>query len=117
MEFPLDGRGGGSRFGRFIKTTAALFSNQSGASLVVTALALPVILGVAGLGFDVAIRYMESRQIQTVADNAALRAVVEMNHDPDRTAEKPARQRPCGGQMRAGPVSSKCWSRRSASSP
>ena len=65
-----------------------LVQDRSGASMIFTALALPVILGMAGLGFDSAIWYMEKRQNQTVADNAALTATMELNRDPTLTEEE-----------------------------
>ena len=60
-----------------------LARDQSGATLALTAVALPVIIGMAGLGLDAAIWYMEKRQNQSVADNAVLTAVLELNADAD----------------------------------
>jgi Flp pilus assembly protein TadG len=59
-----------------------LARQEAGTSLIFTALALPMILGMAGLGFDATIWYMSKRQNQTVADNAVLAAVVEMARNP-----------------------------------
>jgi Flp pilus assembly protein TadG len=59
-----------------------LARQEAGSSLMFTALALPVVLGMAGLGFDATLWYMTKRQNQTVADNAVLAAVVEMTRNP-----------------------------------
>jgi Flp pilus assembly protein TadG len=59
-----------------------LARQEAGTSLMFTALALPVVLGMAGLGFDATLWYMTKRQNQTVADNAVLAAVVELPRNP-----------------------------------
>src|SRR3546814_12559781 len=49
-----------------------ILGDQRGAIAVITALALPVLLGFAALGVDVAGWYAQARAIQTAADAAAL---------------------------------------------
>ena len=50
-------------------------SNRRGSVLLWLASALPVILGMSGLGFDATLWYMERRITQAAADSAALAAV------------------------------------------
>ena len=52
-------------------------ADERGALAVITALALPVLLGFAALGVDVAGWYAQSRAIQTAADAAAVSAALE----------------------------------------
>ena len=54
---------------------STFLGNRSGGSMVLFAFSLPILLGMAGLGYDAVIWYMTKRQIQTVADNAALSGV------------------------------------------
>ncbi|MDH3918852.1 MAG: pilus assembly protein TadG-related protein [Rhodospirillales bacterium] len=64
----------GRRLGRFL-------SDQAGASFVITALAFPVVLGMAGLGIDAAMWYQDKRQNQTIADNAAVAGRIALSRD------------------------------------
>jgi hypothetical protein len=52
--------------------------DRSGTSLIFTALTFPVLLGMAGLGFDATLWYMERRQNQSIADNASLAGVMAL---------------------------------------
>lgn len=63
-------------------TIARFAGEQSGASFLFAALALPIILGAAGLGFDATIWYLTKRQNQSIADNAVLAATVALTRDP-----------------------------------
>jgi len=53
--------------------------STNGATLVYFALMLPVIVGLAGLGFDATLWFMEKRQLQSVADSSALAAAYSMS--------------------------------------
>jgi Flp pilus assembly protein TadG len=63
------------RLARWAGFPRALLADRSGGALVFSALALPVILGAAALALDVASWYSTKRQIQTVADAAAMAGV------------------------------------------
>ena len=52
--------------------------DQSGATLVFSALAMALVLGMAGLGFDATFWFMTKRQIQTVADVSVISGVTVM---------------------------------------
>ncbi len=65
----------------------AFLGNETGASFVFATLALPVLLGMAGLAFDSTIWYMEKRQNQSVADTASMVAAMEVYRNPDITDE------------------------------
>jgi hypothetical protein len=67
-----------NRLAGSIRALSTFFGNQSGSSFVAVAIAFPAILGMAALGFDTTIWYMTKRQIQTVADDAALVGTIEM---------------------------------------
>ena len=68
----------GGRLRRRARDLSAFLRNQSGATFVAIAIAFPVLLGMAALGFDTTIWYMTKRQIQTVADDAALVGTIEL---------------------------------------
>jgi hypothetical protein len=72
-----------ARLARCTRVLTTFPRERSGASMIFTALALPVVLGMAGLAFDGAIWYLEKRENQTVADNAALLAIMELHRDPN----------------------------------
>ena len=67
------------RLRRRARDLSAFLRNQSGATFVAVAIASPVLIGMAALGFDTTIWYMTKRQIQTVADNAALVGIIELS--------------------------------------
>jgi Flp pilus assembly protein TadG len=64
------------------RSLTAFLANQAGASFIITALAFPVVLGMAGLGVDGVLWYMDKRENQTVADNAAVAATIALSRDP-----------------------------------
>lgn len=57
---------------KLVKTLKGILSDTQGATLVYFGLMLPIIMGFAGLGYDASMWYMEKRQIQSVADSAAI---------------------------------------------
>ena len=57
-----------------------LHAEEAGQSLVILALAMVVMLGMAALGIDVATWYTEHHQTQVVADSAALAAANCLAH-------------------------------------
>jgi Flp pilus assembly protein TadG len=61
----------------------SLIRDTSGNVLVITALSAPILLGMAALGFDVISWYMIKRDAQTIADNTALAATVELQRGSD----------------------------------
>lgn len=71
------------RLARYGRSPNAFLGNETGASFVFVALALPVLLGMAGLAFDSTIWYMEKRQNQSVADTASMVAAMELYRNPD----------------------------------
>jgi hypothetical protein len=58
-----------------------VLGNQAGGMLMFTAIAFPVLLGMAGLGVDAALWYANKRHNQTVADNAALAGTIALTRD------------------------------------
>ena len=64
---------------------STFLSNRAGGSMMVFAFTLPILLGAAGLGYDAVIWYMTKRQIQTVADNAALSGVYALVRNENYT--------------------------------
>jgi hypothetical protein len=67
---------------------AALASDRSGNVAVVTALALPVLIGAAGLGVETSYWYLTQRSMQNAADSAAVAAATI--GDPNFEAEAKA---------------------------
>lgn len=57
---------------KIYKLLSRVRKSDSGLALVYYALIMPIFLGFAGLGFDATLWFMEKRQMQTVADSAAL---------------------------------------------
>ena len=60
--------------------------DQRGAAMVVFALAVPALVGFAGLGVETGLWYLTKRQAQTAADAAALAAAIELSHGSNSTA-------------------------------
>lgn len=60
----------------------SLVKSQRGGTFALLAITLPALIGMAGLGYDATIWYMTKRQIQTVADNAALSGVYTLRENP-----------------------------------
>ena len=58
---------------------------KAGMSIMFVAFAMPVILGFAALGLDVSMWYLDRRENQTLADNIALAATIELNRDSSVT--------------------------------
>lgn len=65
-----------------IKRIKSFATNCRGGSMILFGLSLPVLIGMAGLGYDATIWYMTKRQIQTVADNAVLTGVYTLEANP-----------------------------------
>lgn len=68
-------------FGKIRKLLSNIKSNQSGTTLVYFGLAMPVIAGFAGMGFDASMWYMEKRVLQNVTDSSALAAAYASSKD------------------------------------
>ena len=64
--------------------------DKSGNVLVMTALTAPILLGMAALGFDVISWYMMKRNAQTIVDNAALAATLELQRGSEPADVKSA---------------------------
>lgn len=63
----------------------SLASNTSGNAMLFTALALPVLVGAAGYGTDMAQLYMWKRELQHSVDQAALAGAYALADDPHST--------------------------------
>ena len=59
---------------------ARLWGDRSGVSFITTALTLPVIIGMTGLGVDVTFWFKDRRELQTIADSAAVAGAVARNN-------------------------------------
>jgi Flp pilus assembly protein TadG len=70
------------------RSLSAFLGNQAGASFVIAALTFPVLLGAAGIGVDAVLWYMDKRQNQTVADNAAVAATIAYTRDGSLSQSK-----------------------------
>jgi hypothetical protein len=62
---------------RLAGSTRAFIADRRGAILAVTAVAMPVLVGFAGLGVEVGIWYVDKRDLQTAADASALSGAFE----------------------------------------
>ncbi len=75
-----------SRTLSWLKTRPRLWQDEVGGLLAYTALALPVMLGFAGLSVDISLWYADARQGQSAADSAAIAGALEVmrsNSDED----------------------------------
>ncbi len=72
-----------SLFAKASRFFSKLRDDQSGSVLVYTALAMPVLLGVAGLSVDVALWHAQKRLVQTAADSAAVAGALELMRRQD----------------------------------
>ena len=75
---------------QFARRIDALFRDVRGAVLVYTALAMPVFLGVVGLSVDIAGWQAQKRQLQTIADAAAMGGALERMRTGSSSAVQPA---------------------------
>ncbi len=73
------------RLGACAAPLRRLAVEQAGATLMFVAFAMPMMLGFAALGLDVTMWYLDKRQNQTLADNIALAATMEVNRDSNVT--------------------------------
>ena len=71
-------------------TAKPLLDDESGGTLVFSALALTVLLGMAGLGIDAAMWFTSKRQMQTVADVGVVSAVTVLAKSGGTVAAKQA---------------------------
>ena len=55
-----------------LKTMLRRIKNEKGAIIIMTAIALPLLFGIAGLGYDVGNLYLEKGKLQHIADASAL---------------------------------------------
>ena len=65
---------------------AGLRRDKRGSMYMLTAFALPVLLGFSGMGLDVAMWYAERRTTQNIADASAVAATYEEMQGGDLTA-------------------------------
>ncbi len=65
-----------------VKRTICFFSDSRGNMIMIAALVMPVLLGFAGLGTEVASWYANKRGLQNAADSAVIAAAT--NAEPDR---------------------------------
>ena len=56
----------------FFKALLRRIKNEKGSIIIMTAIALPLLLGIAGLGYDVGNLYLEKGRLQNIADASAL---------------------------------------------
>ena len=64
--------------------------DTSGNAIVIFAVTAPILLGMASLGFDVISWYMMKRNAQTIVDNSALAATLELQRGSDAATVKSA---------------------------
>lgn len=60
---------------------SAWHGDRGGASIIIFALSLPVLIGFIGLGVETAFWYLEKRELQEAVDSAALAGAFEKLHD------------------------------------
>ena len=85
----MDAKSGAHATGRLAdwgRNLISLFRDTSGNVIIIVAVTAPILLGMAALGFDVISWYMVKRDAQTIADNAALAASVELQRGSDKAA-------------------------------
>jgi hypothetical protein len=73
------------RTGRLLSTISSVCRDNAGGLLTITALSLPVIFGISGLGLDASTWYLERRVMQTAVDAAAIDATHTMLAGGDQT--------------------------------
>ena len=56
-------------------------ADNRGASIIIFALSLPILIGFVGLGVETSYWYLEKRELQEAVDSAALAGVIEKLHD------------------------------------
>lgn len=66
----------------------ALFNEQSGNFGIMTAILLPVSIGVVGLGLDVNAMVQNKRMLQNAVDSAALATATALANDPKTRSEE-----------------------------
>ena len=61
-------------------------TDQSGSYLVISALLMPVLVGIVGLGTEAGLWYSRHKKMQSAADSAALSAATDyyLNHNADK---------------------------------
>src|SRR5579875_563707 len=74
----IDRHGGKGRWAAVLRRAAALGRDSGGAIAVITALALPLIVGLAALGSEAGTWYVARRTMQGAADSAALTAATDV---------------------------------------
>jgi len=77
---------------RLPKKFVDLCRDRCGSMYVLTAFAMPIIVGFGGMGLDVAMWYAEKRTTQSIADAAAVAATYEKMNGGDLTAMTSAAQ-------------------------
>ncbi len=73
-----------------IQRSRAVMRDKRGAVLIYTALAMPVFLGMVGLSVDVAGWQAQKRQLQTIADAAAIGGSLERIRSGTQASVEPA---------------------------
>ncbi|MEE8453855.1 MAG: pilus assembly protein TadG-related protein, partial [Limibaculum sp.] len=73
-------------FAGILKILTGFRKDRSGGLLIYTALALPALLGAAGLSTDVVLWYLQKRAIQTATDSAAISGAYELARTGGATA-------------------------------
>ena len=71
---------------KLLRVAKGLRDERSGATYILVATSMTVMMGMAGLGFDATIWYKDKRDIQTVADLAVLGGLHAMLEDGDADA-------------------------------
>ena len=71
------------------RSLAHFLRDKSGVSAVLIALMMPVLVGFVGLGIDAGMWYSRTREMQTVADSAAISAALTLlaSHDENAAIE------------------------------
>jgi Flp pilus assembly protein TadG len=89
----------------FVQKFSSILRDRRGAVAIVMAIALPVVIGAAGIGVEAGKWYMIKRQAQTAADAGAFAGALELAAQKSLRAEAAARQEaarngfPSGGNV------------------
>ncbi len=59
-----------------------LLADESGVTMIYTAIMIPVFLGIVGLAAEIAVSHSTSRDARTIADPAAIAGAVETARTP-----------------------------------